>query len=144
MRFPSFLAPLSQFGLQSSIAQAAIKTQYVDYKHGNTQLKGYLAYDAAGQWRSSWWTGVPAIGMIAVHGSFRNFTPEAAKNIKGRVLILHGAEDEVAPLNPCTPSRPRVRGRPRASSRVAAWRRSPRGALAPPSGRDPDSRLTDA
>src|SRR5712691_5781103 len=43
-------------------------------------------------------TGVPAVGMVAVHGSFRNFTPAAAKNIKGRVLILHGAEDEVAPL----------------------------------------------
>jgi dienelactone hydrolase len=43
-------------------------------------------------------TGVPIVGMISVHGSFRNFTPEAAKNIKGRVLILHGAEDEVAPL----------------------------------------------
>jgi dienelactone hydrolase len=43
-------------------------------------------------------TGVPAIGVVAVHGSFRDFAPEAAKNIKGRVLILHGAEDEVAPL----------------------------------------------
>ena len=36
--------------------------------------------------------------MVAVHGSFRDFSPEAAKNLKGRVLILHGAEDEVAPL----------------------------------------------
>jgi dienelactone hydrolase len=43
-------------------------------------------------------TGVPIVGMISVHGSFRNFAPEAAKNIKGRVLILHGAEDPVAPL----------------------------------------------
>ena len=34
----------------------------------------------------------------AVHGAFRNFAPEAAKNIKGRVLILHGAEDPVAPM----------------------------------------------
>ena len=33
-----------------------------------------------------------------MHGSFRDFSPDAAKNIKGRVLILHGAEDEVAPL----------------------------------------------
>ena len=33
-----------------------------------------------------------------MHGSFRNFAPEAAKNIKGRVLILHGAEDAVAPM----------------------------------------------
>jgi dienelactone hydrolase len=43
-------------------------------------------------------TGIPIVGLISVHGSFRNFTPEAAKNIKGRVLILHGAEDPVAPL----------------------------------------------
>jgi dienelactone hydrolase len=43
-------------------------------------------------------TGAPIVGMVSVHGSFRNFTPEAAKNIKGRVLILHGAEDPVAPL----------------------------------------------
>src|SRR5258708_28581338 len=43
-------------------------------------------------------TGVPIVGMISVHGSFRNFSPEAAKSIKGRVLILHGAEDPVAPL----------------------------------------------
>lgn len=43
-------------------------------------------------------TGVPVVGTVAVHGSFRNFTREAARNIKGPVLILHGAEDEVAPL----------------------------------------------
>ena len=43
-------------------------------------------------------TGAPVVGTISVHGSFRNFAPEAAKNIKGRVLILHGAEDPVAPL----------------------------------------------
>jgi dienelactone hydrolase len=43
-------------------------------------------------------TGAPLLGFISVHGSFRNFAPEAAKNIKGRVLILHGAEDPVAPM----------------------------------------------
>jgi dienelactone hydrolase len=43
-------------------------------------------------------TGVPAVGAVAVHGSFRDFQHDAAKNIKGRVLILHGAEDMVAPL----------------------------------------------
>ena len=40
----------------------------------------------------------PIVGTVTIHGSFRNFTPGAAKNIKGRVLILHGAEDPVAPL----------------------------------------------
>jgi len=43
-------------------------------------------------------TGAPLLGFVSVHGSFRNFAPEAAKNIKGRVLILHGAEDPVAPM----------------------------------------------
>ncbi len=43
-------------------------------------------------------SGIPALGFVAVHGSFRGFTPADAKNIKGRVLILHGAEDPVAPL----------------------------------------------
>jgi len=43
-------------------------------------------------------TGAPLLGFISVHGAFRNFAPEAAKNIKGRVLILHGAEDPVAPM----------------------------------------------
>jgi dienelactone hydrolase len=43
-------------------------------------------------------TGAPLLGFVSVHGAFRDFTPEAAKNIKGRVLILHGAEDPVAPI----------------------------------------------
>jgi dienelactone hydrolase len=43
-------------------------------------------------------TGAPLVGFISVHGAFQNFSADAAKNIKGRVLILHGAEDPVAPL----------------------------------------------
>jgi dienelactone hydrolase len=44
-------------------------------------------------------TGAPLLGFVSVHGAFNNFSPEAAKNIKGRVLILHGAEDPVAPMD---------------------------------------------
>jgi dienelactone hydrolase len=44
-------------------------------------------------------TGAPVVGTVTIHGSFRNFTPGAAKNISGRVLILHGSEDPVAPLS---------------------------------------------
>jgi len=42
--------------------------------------------------------GAPVVGTVTIHGSFRDFTAGAAKNIKGRVLILHGAEDPIAPL----------------------------------------------
>jgi dienelactone hydrolase len=44
-------------------------------------------------------TGAPVLGTVAIHGSFRNHEPEAHKNIKGRFLILHGAEDPIAPLD---------------------------------------------
>ena len=43
-------------------------------------------------------TGAPLLGFVSVHGAFNNFAPDGAKNIKGRVLILHGAEDPVAPM----------------------------------------------
>jgi dienelactone hydrolase len=43
-------------------------------------------------------SGVDLAGVIPVHGSFRNLVAEDARNIQGRVLILHGAEDTTAPL----------------------------------------------
>jgi dienelactone hydrolase len=195
--FSAVVALAAAVVLHTQSAQAAIKTQYIEYMHGNTALKGYLAYDDAitgkrpgvllAHYRGGLQgetledaqmianmgyvvfaedifgkdivpkavpemtaltniynndrglmrtrarsgfdvlakhpmvdaakiavvgycfggtvavelaeTGTPALGTIAVHGSFRNFTPADAKNIKGKVLILHGAEDEVAPLD---------------------------------------------
>jgi dienelactone hydrolase len=44
-------------------------------------------------------TGAPIVGTVAIHGSFRGYPPEGAKNIHGPVLILHGAEDPVAPIS---------------------------------------------
>jgi dienelactone hydrolase len=45
-------------------------------------------------------TGTPVLGFISVHGAYHDWLrPEGAKNIKGRVLILHGAEDMPAPLD---------------------------------------------
>jgi dienelactone hydrolase len=44
------------------------------------------------------YTGAPLAAMIFIHGTFRGHASEGAKNVKGKVLILHGAEDKVAPL----------------------------------------------
>lgn len=44
-------------------------------------------------------TGTPLLGTVTIHGSFRGFAPDAAKKINGRVLILHGSEDPVAPMS---------------------------------------------
>ena len=190
------LAAIAAMLLQAAAAQAAIKAQWVDYKHGDTPLSGYLVYDDVAQGkrpgvlmihdRSGFSegtladarmiaglgyvvfaedmfgkgivpkdvpemtklitiydkdrplmraratagfevlkaqpmvdpaklaavgycfggttglelveTGAPLLGFVSVHGAFADFTPEMAKNIKGRVLILHGAEDQVAPM----------------------------------------------
>ena len=192
----SFVLAIAALVLQAGAAQAATKTQWIDYKQGNTALSGYLIYDDAVQGRRPAIlmipdrsgfsqntlddaqmiaklgyvvfaedifgkgvvpkdvpemtklitiynndrplmraralagfdvlkaqpmvdptklaavgycfggttgielieTGAPLLGFISVHGSFNNFTPEGAKNIKGHVLILHGAEDPVAPM----------------------------------------------
>jgi dienelactone hydrolase len=196
-RLVFFVLGVAAMILLARAAQAAIKTQWIDYKQGNTPLSGYLVYDDAVQGRrpgvlmihdrSGFSTGTladaemisklgyvvfaedmfgkgvvpktvpemtelitiydkdrslmraralagfdvlkaqpmvdpaklasvgycfggtvgielvetgsPLLGFISVHGAFRDFAPEAAKNIKGRVLILHGAEDPVAPMD---------------------------------------------
>ena len=38
-------------------------------------------------------SGAPLKGVVTFHGSLPTGTPEDAKNIKGKVLILHGADD---------------------------------------------------
>jgi dienelactone hydrolase len=43
-------------------------------------------------------TGAPLLANVAIHGSFDNYTPGWGKNIKGRFLIAHGAEDPGYPL----------------------------------------------
>ena len=44
-------------------------------------------------------TGAPLLLNVAIHGSFEKQYPQGwAKNVKGRFLILHGAEDKGFPL----------------------------------------------
>src|SRR5271169_4043298 len=45
------LAAAAAAVLQAGAAQAAIKTQWIDYKQANTTLSGYLVYDDAVQGR---------------------------------------------------------------------------------------------
>src|SRR5216684_4836848 len=196
-RLVFFVLAAAAMVLSASVAQAAMKTQWIDYKQGSTPLSGYLVYDDAVQGRRPgvlmihdrsgfsegtladarmnaglgyvvfaedifgkgfvpktvpemmetiaiydkdralmraralagfdvlkaqpmvdpaklasvgycfggttgielMETGAPLLGFVSVHGAFNNFSPDAAKNIKGRVLILHGAEDPVAPMS---------------------------------------------
>jgi dienelactone hydrolase len=42
-------------------------------------------------------SGAPLVGTASFHGGLANPTPDDAKNIKGRVLIMHGADDPNVP-----------------------------------------------
>jgi len=44
-------------------------------------------------------TGAPIVGSVAIHGSFRGYPAEAAKNIHGPVPHPARAENPVAPLS---------------------------------------------
>lgn len=41
--------------------------------------------------------GTPLTGVVSFHGGLDSPTPADAKNIKGRLLILHGADDPMVP-----------------------------------------------
>src|SRR4051794_15855302 len=43
-------------------------------------------------------SGTPLLAAVSFHGTLTTPTPDDAKNIKGRVLVLHGADDPTAPL----------------------------------------------
>ena len=43
-------------------------------------------------------SGADLKGFVSFHGSFDTPTPGDAKNIKGKVLILHGADDPFSPM----------------------------------------------
>lgn len=42
-------------------------------------------------------SGAPLVGTVSFHGGLATPTPEDAKNIKGKVLALHGADDPFVP-----------------------------------------------
>jgi dienelactone hydrolase len=42
--------------------------------------------------------GAPLAATVSFHGTLSTPTPQDSRNIKGRVLVLHGAEDPVAPM----------------------------------------------
>ena len=42
-------------------------------------------------------SGAPVAGIVTFHGGLDSPKPEDGKNIKAKVLILHGADDPLAP-----------------------------------------------
>lgn len=44
-------------------------------------------------------SGAPVVGVVSFHGTLDTPTPQDAKKIKGKVLVLHGADDPLSPLS---------------------------------------------
>lgn len=47
-------------------------------------------------------TGAPYAGFVSLHGGLANPNPDDDAKIKGRLLVLHGAEDKVVPMSDVT------------------------------------------
>jgi dienelactone hydrolase len=43
-------------------------------------------------------SGTPVLATVSFHGTLTTPTPQDANNIKGRVLVAHGADDPTAPM----------------------------------------------
>src|SRR5258705_266012 len=74
------------FALAVSSAQAAIKTQYVEYMHGSTPLKGYLAYDDSKTGKR------PGVLLVHYRGGLQGETLKDAEMIAGMGYVVF-AED---------------------------------------------------
>jgi hypothetical protein len=68
--------------LQAGIAHAAIKTQYVEYKDGNTPLKGYLAYDDSKTGKR------PGVLLVHYRGGLQGETLKDAEMIAGLGYVV--------------------------------------------------------
>src|ERR1700688_3733018 len=85
-RIVSFVVAAAGMFLQAGAAQAAVKTQWIDYKQGNTPLSGYLVYDDAVQG--------PRPGVLMIHdrSGFSEGTLGDARMIAGLGYVVF-AED---------------------------------------------------
>src|SRR5260370_7526440 len=68
-RLSCFVLAAGAMVLQAGAAQAAMKTQWIDYKQGNAALSGYLVYDDSVQGRR------PGVLMIHDRSGFSFCTP---------------------------------------------------------------------
>src|SRR4051812_12296187 len=84
--FAVIVSGVLAFLLQTGIADAAIKTQYVEYKDGDKNLKGYLAYDDAKTGRR------PGVLLVHYRGGLQGETLRDAEMIAGMGYVVF-AED---------------------------------------------------
>ena len=85
-RFVFFVLAIAALNLLAGPAQAATKTQWVDYKQGDTALSGYLVYDDAIQARR------PGVLMIHDRSGFSTGTLADAEMIANLGYVVF-AED---------------------------------------------------
>src|SRR5215831_15841723 len=83
---PAIISGVLALLIQTAIADAAIKTQYVDYKDGDKALKGYLAYDDSKTGKR------PGVLLVHYRGGLQDETLRDAQMIAGMGYVVF-AED---------------------------------------------------
>ena len=86
VRLVTFMLLAAGILVRAGATQAAMKTQWIDYKQGNTALSGYLVYDDAVQGRR------PGVLMIHDRSGFSEGTLADARMIAGLGYVVF-AED---------------------------------------------------
>ena len=84
--FSALLSGVLALLIQTGLADAAIKTQYVEYKDGDKNLKGYLAYDDSKTGKR------PAVLLVHYRGGLQGETLRDAEMIAGMGYVVF-AED---------------------------------------------------
>ena len=67
-------------------ANAAIRTEYIEYMHGSTPLKGYLAYDDAVSGRR------PGVLLLHYRGGLQGSTLESAQMVARMGYVVFAAD----------------------------------------------------
>src|SRR3954463_2021019 len=85
-RFATLGFALAALALIASPAAAAIKTQMVDYKEGDTQLSGYLAYDDAVKGKR------PAVIVVHEWYGLNDYAKKRAEQLAGLGYVAFAAD----------------------------------------------------
>ena len=101
------------FALAAGPAQAEMKSQWVEYSHGDTKLKAYMAYDDKVTGRR------PAVLMIHAREGMTPKTQELAETWAKLGYVSFAADISATARACCRRTSPKCRRRPTSTPRTA-------------------------
>ena len=83
-------------------------------------------------------SGAEAVGFVSFHGGLHTPTPDDAKKIQGKILVLHGADDPLVPSDEVLAFEEEMRSA-RADWQLFAYGNAVHGFTVPGAGNDPST-----